>query len=145
MRGQIHGVIVIDDYGHHPTEIRATLEAARQAFKGQKIKVIFQPHRYSRTEQCLMDFARAFHNADQVWVSPIYAAGETPIENISAARLVDEMRKHGHRGVLTLSDLDRVKEEVLPSIEPGDVIITLGAGSITQTSQHLVESLEQSK
>ena len=92
-----------------------------------------------------MDFARAFHHADQVWVSPVYAAGEDPIKDISAERLVDEMRKHGHRGVLALSDLAHVKEEVLPHIEPGDVIITLGAGSITQTSHELVASLEQSK
>lgn len=145
MRGQVHGVTVIDDYGHHPTEIKATLNAAKRAFKGQNIKVIFQPHRYSRTETCLMDFARAFHDADEVWVAPVYAAGEAPIENINAGRLVAEMRKHGHRHVHELSALDRIKEEMLPHVAPGDVVITLGAGTITRTSLELVAHLEQSK
>tara|TARA_Y100001954_G_scaffold236868_1_gene298802 strand:+ start:146 stop:1543 length:1398 start_codon:yes stop_codon:yes gene_type:complete len=145
MRGQVHGITVIDDYGHHPTEIKATLNAAKRAFKGQNIKVIFQPHRYSRTATCLMDFARAFHDADEVWVSPIYAAGEAPIENIDADRLVAEMRKHGHRNVQALSSLENVKDEMLPHVVPGDVVITLGAGTITKTSTDLVSLLEQSK
>ncbi|MCX6620054.1 MAG: Mur ligase family protein, partial [Acidobacteria bacterium] len=142
IRGREQGVVVIDDYGHHPTEIRATLDAARQC-SFRRIHAIFQPHRYSRTYHLLDEFARSFSKADTVQVLDIYAASEKPIEGISAERLVERMRSFGHRGASYAGTEERAVEAVLPLLEAGDAVITQGAGSVWQAGDRVLEALRR--
>jgi UDP-N-acetylmuramate--alanine ligase len=140
VRGVANGVTVVDDYGHHPTEIRATLAAAKSCCRG-KMHVLFQPHRYSRTFHLLDDFARAFHQADRVLVLDIYAASEKPIEGVTAEALVDRMRQFGHRGAEYAGSNDAGVEAIVEGVEPGDMILTLGAGSVSQLGDKILEKL----
>jgi UDP-N-acetylmuramate--alanine ligase len=140
VRGVANGVTVVDDYGHHPTEIRATLAAAKSCCRG-KMHVLFQPHRYSRTFHLLDDFARAFHQADRVLVLDIYAASEKPIEGVTAEALVDRMRQFGHRGADYAGSNDAGVEAIVEGVEPGDMILTLGAGSVSQLGDKILEKL----
>ncbi len=140
VRGVAGGVTVVDDYGHHPTEIRATLAAAKSCCHG-KMHVLFQPHRYSRTFHLLDDFARAFHQADRVVVLDIYAAAEKPIEGVTAEALVDRMRQFGHRGAEYAGSNNAGVEMVTQGVEPGDMILTLGAGSVSQLGEKILEKL----
>ncbi|HEX4136899.1 MAG TPA: UDP-N-acetylmuramate--L-alanine ligase [Bryobacteraceae bacterium] len=140
VRGIANGVTVVDDYGHHPTEIRATLAAARSCCHG-KMHVLFQPHRYTRTLHLLDDFARAFHQADSVVVLDIYAAAEKPIEGVSAEILVERMRQFGHRGVEYAGPNNAGVEMITQDVEPGDMILTLGAGSVSQFGDRILEKL----
>jgi UDP-N-acetylmuramate--alanine ligase len=137
-RGQARGVTVVDDYGHHPTEIRATLEAARASTRG-KIHVIFQPHRYSRTLDLLDEFGGAFTDADTVVVLPIYAASEEPIPGVTAERLVDLIQ--GPR-VEFAPDFAAAVAAVTGPAESGDLILTLGAGSVSQLAPQILAVLE---
>lgn len=141
LRGEKAGVTVVDDYGHHPTEIRATLQAARAAFGERRVVVLFQPHRYSRTHHHLDDFSRSFNEADMLRVTEIYAAGEAPIEGITAQRLVDEVRRHGHRDAHFTGELDSAVAQLADDVRPGDVVITLGAGTITNAGPALLDQL----
>ncbi len=127
----VEGVTLIDDYGHHPAEIRATLDAARRAFN-QRIVVAFQPHRYSRTERLFEDFTRAFNTADAVFVTDIYPAGEKPIAGIHSERLSEAIRAHGHHHVRYVSERAELSREIASLVRPGDVVITLGAGDINR-------------
>ena len=140
VRGIARAVTVVDDYGHHPTEIRATLAAAR-SWCTKKIHVLFQPHRYSRTMHLMDDFARAFHDADQVEVMDIYAASEHPIEGVSSQSLVARMRQFGHRGAEYAGSAEAGMAAVVGAAEPGDMIITLGAGSVSQLGDRILEAL----
>src|SRR5271165_3360456 len=140
-KGRANGVTVIDDYGHHPTEIRATLAAARQCGFG-KIHVIFQPHRYSRTHLLLDDFSIAFHDADSVTVLDIYAASEAPIPGITAERLANRITKASGQAALYVSSFGEAATIAANVAKPGDLILTLGAGSISQLGPHLLEELE---
>jgi UDP-N-acetylmuramate--alanine ligase len=140
VRGQRGGVTVIDDYGHHPTEIRATLAAARSCSRG-RMRVLFQPHRYTRTFHLLDDFARAFHQADLVVVLDIYAASERPIEGVSAPALVERMRQFGHRAAEYAESNESGVAMVVDGASPGDVILTLGAGSVSQMGDRILEAL----
>lgn len=140
VRGQERGVTVIDDYGHHPTEIRATLAAARQC-RYRRVLAIFQPHRYTRTFHLMDDFARCFYQADSVWVVDIYGASEQPIEGVTAGALVDRLRAFGHRSVECAGTLDRAVELVLAAAEEGDLVLTLGAGSVWQAGERVLEGL----
>ncbi len=140
VRGVANGVTVVDDYGHHPTEIRATLAAAKSCCRG-KMHVLFQPHRYSRTFHLLDDFARAFHQADRVLVLDIYAASEKPIEGVTAEALVDRMRQFGHRGAEYAGSNHAGVEMIVQGVEPGDMILTLGAGSVSQLGEKILEKL----
>jgi len=144
IRGVERGVTVIDDYGHHPTEIRATLAAAR-ACRFSHIHVLFQPHRYTRTEALMDDFARSFHQADSVHVLDIYAASETPIEGVSAQALADRLRAFGHRGAHYAGTMDRGMEAVTKLAQPGDAIVTLGAGNVYQAGEKILEKLAGTK
>jgi UDP-N-acetylmuramate--alanine ligase len=128
---EVAGVTLVDDYGHHPAEIVATLEAARNAYDG-RILVAFQPHRYSRTHLLFDEFTRAFNQADLLFVADIYAAGEPPIDNVSAERLVEAIALRGHHAVRYISDRDRLVEELAQQAAPGDVVIALGAGDINK-------------
>ncbi len=142
VRGRERDVTVIDDYGHHPTEIRATLAAARQCdFK--RIHVIFQPHRYTRTHALLDEFAKSFHEADAVYLLDIYAASEAPIEGVTASTLAARMREFGHRSVEYCGTIDRAVALVKERASPGDLVLTLGAGNIWQAGESLLERLKE--
>lgn len=141
-RGEARGITVIDDYGHHPTEIRATLTAARLC-RFQRIHAIFQPHRYTRTEALLDDFARSFHQADSVYLLDIYAASEKPIAGVSAEALAERMRSFGHRSVEYSGTTDRAIESVVSRASEGDVVLTLGAGNVWQAGERLLERLRE--
>jgi len=140
IKGKARGVTVIDDYGHHPTEIRATLEAARSCC-GKRVHVLFQPHRYTRTMHLLDDFARAFHQADRVFVMDIYAASEKPIEGVTSQALVERMRQFGHRGAEYAGTMDAGVTLVADGAQEGDLIVTLGAGSVSQAGEKILEKL----
>ena len=142
VRGKERGVTVVDDYGHHPTEIRATLDGARQC-GFRRIHVLFQPHRYTRTLHLLDDFARAFHQADTVFVMDIYAASEKPIEGVSAESLVERIRQFGHRGAEYVGTMDRGIDAVLGVAAEGDLVITLGAGSVSQAGEKILARLRE--
>jgi UDP-N-acetylmuramate--alanine ligase len=140
VRGVAAGVTVVDDYGHHPTEIRATLAAAKSCCR-KRIHVLFQPHRYSRTLHLMDDFARAFHQADRVLVLDIYGASEKPIEGVSAEALVERMRQFGHRGAEYAESGEAGIERISHGVEEGDMILTLGAGSVSQLGDKILEKL----
>ncbi len=139
--GQHDGVTLVDDYGHHPAEIVATLEAARRAYDG-RVVVAFQPHRYSRTEQLFEEFTRAFNKADVVYVTDIYAAGERPIDGISSHALVEAIRQHGHHHVRHVPDRRDLATSLAEAAEPGDVVIALGAGDINKVLRSVAVELD---
>jgi UDP-N-acetylmuramate--alanine ligase len=122
------GVRVFDDYGHHPTEIKATLAAARKAWSG-RIVTCFQPHRYSRTQDCYDDFTRCFDDADVLFVADIYAAGEAPIPGVSSDKLADDIRQQGHRAVEYVGAVAGAAALIAPKLQKGDLFLTLGAGN----------------
>ena len=142
IKGDIDDVLYVDDYGHHPEEIRATLSAAKGGWK-RRVVAVFQPHRYSRTQELLEDFARCFNDADVVFVTDIYAAGEKPIDGISAENLVAAVRRHGHKNVHHLPDPEAELAKIEAALEPGDLCLTLGAGSIGRTCDQLVGRAQQ--
>ena len=142
LKGEIDGITVVDDYGHHPTEIVATLSAAKNAAAGRRKVVVFQPHRYSRTKELMDDFVVAFNNADVLFLLDIYAASEAPIDGITAEVLAENIRRYGHRSVTYIGDIDNAAEKVVPELESGDLVITLGAGSVTRLSDEIVERLK---
>jgi UDP-N-acetylmuramate--alanine ligase len=142
VRGKERGITVVDDYGHHPTEIRATLDGARQC-GFRRIHVLFQPHRYTRTLHLMDDFARAFHQADSVFVMDIYAASEKPIAGVSAEALVERIRQFGHRGAEYVGTMDRGVEALSGAASEGDLVITLGAGSVWQAGEKVLAKLRE--
>jgi UDP-N-acetylmuramate--alanine ligase len=139
-RGEERGITVVDDYGHHPTEIRATLDAARLC-GFRRIHVLFQPHRYSRTFHLMDEFARSFLQADSVFVMDIYAASEKPIAGVTAEALAERIRQFGHRGVEYVGSLDRGVEALLAVAAEGDLVLTLGAGNVWQAGEKVLERL----
>jgi UDP-N-acetylmuramate--alanine ligase len=141
VRGHAGGVTVVDDYGHHPAEIRATLAAARAAFGG-RVVVIFQPHRYTRTQTLFGQFLTAFDQADSVIVMDVYGAGEAPLPGVSAAALADGIRAHGPRDVNYFgNDRARILAHVTEVASPGDLVVTLGAGDVGQLGPEILRSL----
>ncbi|WP_375767061.1 UDP-N-acetylmuramate--L-alanine ligase [Archangium gephyra] len=142
VRGEAAGVTVVDDYGHHPTEVQATLAGARRAF-GRRIVVAFQPHRYTRTHDLLKEFATSFNDADVVFVSSVYAAGEERIPGATGDALAEAVRAHGHRDVTFVEKRIDLAKALLPRLREGDIVLTLGAGDITQVGPELVELLKQ--
>jgi UDP-N-acetylmuramate--alanine ligase len=141
LRGEAEGVTVIDDYGHHPTEIRATLAGARASFPGRRVIALFQPHRYSRTHALMDDFARAFNDADVVVLTEVFAAGEAAIEGASSESMVARLREHGHHDARFAGALERAVDEVAAIAASGDIVITLGAGSVTRAGPALLAAL----
>ncbi len=140
-KGEVNDIKVIDDYGHHPTEILATLEAAKNGADGRRIVIVFQPHRYSRTQDLMDDFATAFNNADAVYLLDIYPASEKPIEGITAEVLTEKIEKFGHRNVRYIGGVENAAEKVVEDLKPNDLVITLGAGSITNLSDEILDLL----
>jgi len=141
-RGEAGGVTLIDDYGHHPTEIRATLETAR-ACGYRRVLVLFQPHRYSRTSMLMDEFGTAFHQADGVFVVDIYAASEEPQPGVTSEALVARIREFGHRSVQYAGTLEQGMEAIAATAGPGDLILTLGAGSVARAGDQLLRLLEE--
>ena len=140
VRGAERGVTVIDDYGHHPTEIRATLQAARECGYG-RVLVLFQPHRYTRTRDLMEDFAGAFGDADAVQVLDIYAASEQPIEGINGEVLAAAIREKNGGRVMYAASMGEAVERLAAEARPGEMILTLGAGSVSQAGPLLLEAL----
>ncbi|MEO8649460.1 MAG: cyanophycin synthetase, partial [Acidobacteriota bacterium] len=141
-KGEARGVTVIDDYGHHPTEILATLSAAKNSGGGRRTVVVFQPHRYTRTQELMDEFALAFNNADVLFVLDIYAASEQPIDGITAEVLTENIRKYGHKNATFIGDIETAAGKVAPSLVEGDLLITLGAGNVTRLSDEMLEVLQ---
>ncbi|MGH7274340.1 MAG: UDP-N-acetylmuramate--L-alanine ligase [Nitrospiria bacterium] len=140
LRGEKRGILVVDDYGHHPTEIKATLAAARMGWKGRLI-VLFQPHRYTRTRDLMDDFATSFYQADVLFLTEIYSAGEKPIEGVSSAHLFERLKTHGHREVVYTPHREDMMRQVLSTLRSGDLVMTLGAGDIWKMGKELIEKL----
>ena len=140
IRGEAGGVIVVDDYGHHPTEIRATLAGAKEGW-GCRVVVVFQPHRYTRTRDLFADFCTAFYQADVLVVTDIYPAGEAPIAGVTAQALAAAIREHGHRDATYAESREAAVERVAKAARPGDMVITLGAGDVWKVGAALLERL----
>jgi UDP-N-acetylmuramate--alanine ligase len=141
-KGEAAGITVVDDYGHHPTEILATLSAAKNGSGGRRTVVVFQPHRYTRTQELMDEFALSFNNADVLYITDIYAASETPIEGITAEILSENIKKYGHKNANYIGNIETAAEKVLENLQSGDLVITLGAGSITRLSDEILEKLK---
>ena len=139
VKGTAHGVTVVDDYGHHPTEIRLTLQAVRQCWPDHRIVVAFQPHRYSRTATLFDDFSRAFYQADTLVVLPIYSAGEVPIENVDGQSLCEGIHQHGHKDVVFHDGQDAAVSYLKKTLRKGDLLLTLGAGDVWQVGEKFLD------
>jgi UDP-N-acetylmuramate--alanine ligase len=142
VKGEPGGIMVVDDYGHHPAEIKATLAAARQGWPERRIVAAFQPHRYTRTHELFSEFVAAFYDADVLVLTDVYAAGEQPIDGATAERLATELRRHGQKDVTWLDDREKIPEHLAGIVKSGDIVITLGAGNIWQQGESLVKLLE---
>jgi UDP-N-acetylmuramate--alanine ligase len=129
--GEVDGASVIDDYGHHPVEIRAVLAAAREGCRGRVIAVV-QPHRFTRLRDLMGEFQTAFNDADMVYVAPVYPAGEAPIEGVDADALVKGLKQRGHRAARTIAGAEALADTLADVIQPDDMVICLGAGDITK-------------
>ncbi len=141
IKGKKKGITVMDDYGHHPTEIKATLTAVRESYPDKRLIVMFQPHRYTRTQALFDDFTRAFYQSDILLVLPIYAASEAPIEGVDASSLVAGIRAHGHKDVTFAPDFTQALSMVTHKAKKGDMVLTLGAGDVYTLGEKLVEIL----
>jgi len=142
VRGIEHGITVVDDYGHHPTEIKATLAAAKLS-PYNKVHVLFQPHRFSRTKFLLDEFGRAFHQADSLYLLDIYSASEPSMAGVSANALLEKIQSFGHRSASYVGTLDEGVAAVVKAAQPGDLIITLGAGSVSQAAEKILDQLRE--
>jgi UDP-N-acetylmuramate--alanine ligase len=142
--GEISGAVIIDDYAHHPVEIRAVLSAAREGAEERVIAVV-QPHRYTRLQSLMDDFQNAFNDADMVFVAPVYAAGEEPIEGVDAAALVEGLRARGHRMVKAVADPEELAASLRDIAAEGDMIVCMGAGDITKWAAGLADGLKHAR
>jgi len=142
--GEVGGAILIDDYAHHPTEIRAVLAAAREGAK-ERVIAVMQPHRYTRLQSLMEEFQNAFNDADVVFVTPVYPAGEEPIDGVDSAALVEGLRAHGHRMVRTVDNLDELCRELRDLAAEGDMVICMGAGDITKWAASLPDGIARSR
>ncbi|SFP73594.1 UDP-N-acetylmuramate--L-alanine ligase [Sphingomonas rubra] len=140
--GEVGGATIIDDYGHHPVEIRAVLAAAREGAQGRVIAVV-QPHRYSRLGNLMEEFQTAFNDADRVLVTPVYAAGEAPVEGVDADTLVGGLKRRGHRHAATIADADALAAELAGTLRPDDMVVCLGAGDITKWAAGLADAVRE--
>jgi len=140
IKGEKKGILIVDDYGHHPVEIMATLRAARMGWQ-RRVLAVFQPHRYTRTKALFQDFLTAFYDADFLILTEIYPAGEDRIEGVEARGLFEGIREYGHKNVAYFKEKKEVVEHLLRIVAPGDLVITLGAGDIWQVADELLERL----
>ncbi|MCX5911120.1 MAG: UDP-N-acetylmuramate--L-alanine ligase [Deltaproteobacteria bacterium] len=142
IKGERGGILVVDDFGHHPAEIKATLSAAQNGW-GRRTVVIFQPHRYTRTRDLLREFFTAFNQADVLFLLDIYPAGEDPIPGVKAENLYEGIKGHGHKDVTLVSERKEILDHLLPRLKSGDMVITLGAGDVWKIGETLLEELEK--
>jgi len=145
IKGEVNGVTVVDDYGHHPTEIKAVLKTMASSFPGRRRFVLFQPHRYTRTQDLFEDFTTAFYQSDVLIVTEIYAASEPVIPGVHAEKLTTAIQKHGHGNVRYIPDHLALVPSLVEEVREGDVVLTLGAGNIWQTGEALLEKLKERK
>ena len=143
VKGEAGGVMVVDDYAHHPNEIRATVRAIKEGFPDRRLVVVFQPHRYTRTRDLMEEFHTAFYGADELVVMEVYAAGETPIEGVSGALIVEGVIEHGKKGVKFAPDIESALDALMGILKKGDIALTLGAGSVTTLGEKTLAALSQ--
>jgi UDP-N-acetylmuramate--alanine ligase len=143
VRGEVGGVTVVDDFGHHPSEVRATLSGAKASFGGRRIIAAFQPHRFTRTRDQWAEFPKAFHDADKVVICDIFAAGEKPIDGITSEGLVRLAREAGHEDIHYVSRREDLATWLDANAKPSDLVITLGAGNIQLVCNEVIELLEK--
>lgn len=141
VKGEKNGIMVIDDYGHHPAEVTATLQTARECWPDKRLIVVFQPHRYTRTKALYDRFVISFNQADMLVLAPLYPAGERPIEGVNSEWLCQGIREHGHRSVSLGGDHEEILKLVLDAVKPGDRVITLGAGDVYRIGEELLEKI----
>ncbi|MEJ2409640.1 MAG: UDP-N-acetylmuramate--L-alanine ligase [Novosphingobium sp.] len=139
--GEVDGTTIIDDYGHHPVEIRAVLAAAREGVKGRVIAVV-QPHRFTRLRDYMEDFESAFNDADMVFAAPVYAAGEQPIEGVTSDAMVNGMKARGHRSAQVIAGPEALADVLAQTVQPGDMVVCLGAGDITKWAAGLADAIQ---
>ena len=139
IKGEYNGITFVDDYGHHPVEIKATLKAAKAGWDN-RVVAVFQPHRYSRTKDLFQEFLSAFNDADTLVLTDIYPAGEGKIEGISSEALYNSIKAYGHRDVVYIPDKKDIPDYLNKITKPGDIVITLGAGNIWQVSEEMVKT-----
>ena len=144
-KGEVKGITVLDDYGHHPTEIRATLKAIKDSWPEKRLIVMFQPHRYSRTEALFEDFQTCFHMADRLIMTDIYAASEKPIEGITTETLLEAIKKHGQRHTQYVPEVSMLAATIADDLQQGDLVLTLGAGNIVRAGEELLNLLKEKK
>ncbi|MDR3089099.1 MAG: UDP-N-acetylmuramate--L-alanine ligase [Desulfobulbaceae bacterium] len=140
-KGELGGITVVDDYGHHPTEIRATLAAIKTAWPNKRLVTLFQPHRYSRTRALAQEFRTCFHQADVLLMTEIYAAGEKPLPGVSGAELLAEILRHGHKHAHFIERVEDMAAAALPMLKENDLALTLGAGNIVKVGEELLQLL----
>jgi UDP-N-acetylmuramate--alanine ligase len=145
VRGEVDGITVVDDFGHHPTEVRATLAAARAGFPGRRIIAAFQPQRYTRTRDQFQEFSRSFYDADEVVLCDVYPAGEKPIEGANSEALTKAIQDNGHKNVSYVPRRIDVAPHLVERVKSGDLVITLGSGDIQLTCNELIELLEKTR
>ncbi|MFZ5766228.1 MAG: UDP-N-acetylmuramate--L-alanine ligase [Thermodesulfobacteriota bacterium] len=141
IKGEARGITIIDDYGHHPTEIRATLASIRDAWPSRRLVVLFQPHRYSRTKGLFKEFCTAFHDADLLALTEIYPASEKPIPGVTGESLMTGIREHGQRHVFLAERVDEIAPLIVPMLTAGDIVLSLGAGDIWQAGEQVLAAL----
>jgi len=144
IKGEAANVLVIDDYGHHPSEIRAVLQTLADCYPDRRRIVVFQPHRYTRTRALMEQFARCFYHSDVLLVTEIYAASETPIPGVTGERLSQEIASHGHHDLHFCETVESALSRLVKLVKPGDAVITLGAGNIWQVGEWLLAKLKSS-
>jgi UDP-N-acetylmuramate--alanine ligase len=141
IKGENKGVTVVDDYGHHPTEVRVTLQAVRESWPDRRVVVVFQPHRYTRTQALFDDFTRAFYQSDLLVVLPIYAAGEKKIKGVEGHTLFEGIRSHGHREVVYMQDFETAVSHLKKVLTQNDILLTLGAGDVWKVGEMILKEL----
>jgi UDP-N-acetylmuramate--alanine ligase len=142
IKGEVGGVSVIDDYGHHPTEIKTTLQAAKEAWPDRRKVVVFQPHRYTRTRALFDEFTRSFYQSDVLVVLPIYSAGEKEIIGVDSRSMCDGIRQHGHKEVVCMGGFTEAVAELKQVLKPGDILLTLGAGDVYKVGEKVLEEMK---
>jgi UDP-N-acetylmuramate--alanine ligase len=141
IKGEVNGITVVDDYGHHPTEIKTTLQAIEECWPDNRKVIVFQPHRYTRTQALFDDFTRSFYQSDVLLVLPIYAAGEQKIEGVTGRKLCAGIKAHGHKEVFCSEGKEDVIAYLTENLKPGDVLLTLGAGDVWQVGRDILKTL----
>ena len=141
IKGEVDGITVVDDYGHHPTEIKTTLDALEKCWPDKRKVVVFQPHRYSRTQALFDDFTRAFYQSDVLLVLPIYAASEQEIEGVTGQLLCEGIQAHGHKQVFCASEMKNAVAYLKKNLKTGDILLTLGAGDVWKVGEQLLQEL----